>query len=181
MAEPRPVLRLPAREIPVPTSVSPEAQGVLGMPAMEQPDFPPVDDVDAWRTMIADHDQTIAALMQERTADAPVKTHDVDIDGVHVYVITPDEVTDDDRRVYLDIHGGAFVHGRGESCRAMSIGTALRVGARVWSVDYRMPPDHPFPAALDDCITAYPRWCRITLRARSSSAARRPAGTSPPR
>ena len=141
MSESRPAILLPAREIPVPTSVSAEAQAVMAMPAMEQPEFPPVDDVDAWRVMIADHDRAIAALMAERMASAAVKTEELDLDGLRVYEITPIDVSDDDQRVYLEIHGGAFVHGAGESCRAMAVGTAMRVGARVWAVDYRMPPD----------------------------------------
>ena len=148
-------LELPAREIPVPTSVSPEAQAVLAMPALPAPVHPPLDDLDAWRSMIAEHDEAIAALMADRTADAPVTSQERDVDGVHVYEIVPDGLAADDRRVYLDIHGGEFIYGAGESCRAMAIGAAKRVGARVWSVDYRMPPDHPYPAALDDCLTVY--------------------------
>jgi len=53
------------------------------------------------------------------------------------------------------MHGGALLLCGGELCRLMGIGSAARLRRRVWSVDYRMPPDHPYPAALDDCIVAY--------------------------
>jgi acetyl esterase/lipase len=104
--------------------------------------------------MIAAQDAAIAAMMAGRAADAPVVTTELDV-GAHVYEIVPTDLPDGDRRVYLDIHGGAFVFGAGECCRVMSIGAATRFGTRVWAVDYRMPPDHPFPAGLDDCLAAY--------------------------
>ncbi len=155
MDDPVPGRHLPARDIPIPTSVSAEAQAVLAMPALPVPERPPIEDLDGWRAMIRDHDESIAALMAARTADAPVTSEAHDVDGVRVYEIVPTDLAADDRRVFLDIHGGEFIFGAGEVCRAMSVGTAKRVGARVWSVDYRMPPDHPFPAGLDDCLTVY--------------------------
>ena len=150
----RPVLRLPARDIPIPTSVSPEAQAVMAMAPLPAPAQPAPDDRDGWRAMVAAQDAAIAQMMAGRAADAPVVTTELDV-GAHVYEIVPTDLPDGDRRVYLDIHGGAFVFGAGECCRVMSIGAATRFGTRVWAVDYRMPPDHPFPAGLDDCVIAY--------------------------
>jgi acetyl esterase/lipase len=149
------VLHVPARDVPIPRSVSGEAQAVLAMPPMESPEYPPLDDLDAWRAMIAEYGQTVGAMVGARVADAPVDTVTREIDGVPVYDITPHALVPGDDRVYLDIHGGAFIHGAGESCRAMGTGAAIRCNARVWAVDYRMPPDHPFPAGLDDVLTAY--------------------------
>ena len=54
-------------------------------------------------------------------------------------------------------HGGGWVHGDLDShdpaCRFL----AERSGVRVLSVDYRLAPEHPFPAAYDDCVASY-RW-----------------------
>src|SRR5579871_4938835 len=127
----------------------------MATPPAERTEFPALDDPEAWRAMIAAQDGAIAAMMAGRAAAAPVTVQDRDFGGCRVYEITPDGLDDDDQRVYLDIHGGGFTRGGGELCRVMAAGTAVRMGARVWAVDYRMPPGHPFPAALDDCLAAY--------------------------
>ena len=56
---------------------------------------------------------------------------------------------------YFDIHGGGFIAGGGEMCRMLAKIRAADYGAQVFSVDYRLAPDHPYPAALDDCLAAY--------------------------
>jgi acetyl esterase/lipase len=122
---------------------------------MDAPEYPPLDDLDAWRSMIAEQDKAVGAILSARAADAPVTTQELDLGGVRIYDITPHGRAAGDDRVYLDLHGGAFIYGAGDTCRAMGAGTAQRVGQRVWAVDYRMPPDHPFPAGLDDCVAAY--------------------------
>jgi epsilon-lactone hydrolase len=59
------------------------------------------------------------------------------------------------RRVYLDIHGGALVGMGGDVCRLWGMENAERYATLTYSVDYRMPPEHRYPASLDDCLTVY--------------------------
>lgn len=55
----------------------------------------------------------------------------------------------------VTIHGGAFVHLRADSFPLTDAGWALRHGAHVVSVDYRLAPEDPFPAGFDDCWAAF--------------------------
>jgi monoterpene epsilon-lactone hydrolase len=134
------------RHIPVPTTVSEQAQAFLGMSLFtggEQPEEPALDDTDAWRALWAATNEMLTAIMEARA-------------GVPVFVITPEGAPDNaDAPVYLDIHGGGFTIGSGDTCRAMAKGTAGQVRMKVYAVDYRMPPDHPYPAAVDDCVAVY--------------------------
>lgn len=152
----RTTLRLPAREIPVPTSVSEQAQAILGLgPITPAVAWPALDDLDGWRTLIAELDRMSLRMAPGSGAETGTDVEEISAGGARVFVITPGGIARDDHRVYLEIHGGGFIQGGGESCRIRGIDNANRIGARSWSVDYRMPPDHPFPAALDDCLAAY--------------------------
>ena len=58
------------------------------------------------------------------------------------------------RRI-LYLHGGAFVTGSGRSHSALLTRLALAAWASIDAVAYRLAPEHPFPAAGDDCLAAY--------------------------
>lgn len=141
-------------EVHIPTSVSPHAQQWLAMPK-NVPSYPPEDDTDAWVAMIEQTDQ--AVVQQFLSVDLPVTTEDVVIDGVPVFVVRGPGVAADDRRIYIDFHGGGLITGGGAVARTMTGMAALSSGLTTWGVDYRMPPLHPYPAALDDAMTVYRR------------------------
>jgi acetyl esterase/lipase len=83
-------------------------------------------------------------------------THDaVSADGVPCSCILPRNSPKDQALLYL--HGGGFVFGLTPPHLQMCAYLAQKMNTRILMVDYRTAPDHPFPAALDDCVTAY-RW-----------------------
>jgi acetyl esterase/lipase len=149
------MLILPPREIPIPTSISAAAQAIMALPRPQMPPDPPVDDIAAWRRQAQMINQAMTPSMQAKAAKVDAQVQDIEVGGVMVYDIVPAGVADDDPRVYLDIHGGAYIVGYGDACRAQATGVAGDIGRRVWSVDYRTPPDHPYPAPLDDCLAVY--------------------------
>jgi acetyl esterase/lipase len=61
----------------------------------------------------------------------------------------------DDHRVLLYLHGGGYVWGSCASYRAVAATFSRLTRARVLVPDYRLAPEHPFPAALEDCIATY--------------------------
>lgn len=71
---------------------------------------------------------------------------------VPVRILTPESGTA--RGIYLDIHGGGFFMGLAARGDAPNRRLADALGIAVVSVDYRLAPEHPWPAAGDDCETA---------------------------
>ena len=66
-----PALHLPAREIPIPTSISPEAQAVLAMGRLGPPApeaYPALDDVAGWKAFIAKTDEFVQSMIGDPTA-----------------------------------------------------------------------------------------------------------------
>ena len=80
----------------------------------------------------------------------------IELDGVAAYHLVPRELDPaKEGLVYLNIHGGAYVLYAGLSGLVGAVPVAVHLQMEVISIDYRMPPDHPFPAALDDVVRAY--------------------------
>jgi epsilon-lactone hydrolase len=85
-----------------------------------------------------------------------VKVEPTTIGGVKAYVVTPREISEANRnRVLIHVHGGGYVFGPGEAGTSEAILMAGHGHIKVISVDYRMPPDFPFPAAIDDAMAVY--------------------------
>ncbi|MEV0111152.1 alpha/beta hydrolase [Nocardia sp. NPDC050799] len=71
---------------------------------------------------------------------------------VPVTVYTPDLPAR--RACVLDVHGGGFTMGSAAMNHAVNIRIARRLNVPVVSVDYRLAPENPYPAAIDDCYSA---------------------------
>ena len=146
---------VPARTLPVPTTVSPQMQKIIGTPI--NPNWKVLPQTPAeWKAQVA---QLAAAA--EKTLPAmrdalKVKIEPMTIDGVKAFMLTPAVIPPQNRnRLLIHVHGGCYVSGPGESGTGEATMMAGFGGFKVLSVDYRMPPDHPYPAALDDAMTVW--------------------------
>ena len=85
-----------------------------------------------------------------------VRSELLEMNNVPVYVLTPAEIDPKHaKRILLHIHGGGYVFNPGEVGTSEGILMAALGHFKVVSVDYRMPPKDPYPAALDDVVAVY--------------------------
>ena len=96
----------------------------------------------------------IAASMMTVAPDGVAWT-EVDAGGVPAIWADSEEGSSD--HVVMYVHGGGYVIGSATGYRNFTGQLAKAVGCRVLNVDYRLAPEHPHPAAVDDSTTAY-RW-----------------------
>ena len=84
-----------------------------------------------------------------------VKIDNVDVNGVSaVWISTPEAV---EENVVLYFHGGGYVFGSINTHKEFMSRISRVSNSRVLLIDYRRAPENPFPAALEDAITAY-KW-----------------------
>jgi epsilon-lactone hydrolase len=136
------------RVVPVPKTISAEAQRRLSRP---QPDQEPPQSLDDRRKST---DAYTARARMEWTRLCPNQMIEDKMAGVPVRIVTPQGLLDSDRdKVLLNLHGGGFNSDSGSFTESIPIAGYSRI--KVVAVLYRLAPENPFPAAVDDSIAVY--------------------------
>jgi monoterpene epsilon-lactone hydrolase len=150
-------LQVPARIIPPPPTISEEARRSLSTPMFPARDapWPPLHDKQAWRAVIAARDASMAKIFSRLPPfSGSVRTHE--LEHASLYELVPAQLASrSPGRAVLYVHGGGYVMGAGALAVRAAETIAIAAQCRVYSVDYRMPPDHPFPAGLADTVNAW--------------------------
>jgi monoterpene epsilon-lactone hydrolase len=136
------------RVVPVPTTISSEAQTMLARV---------VSDAEVPQTL--EERRTGTDKWQAAAGEASKKLYPVNVSGdtiagVPVRVVTPLSISQEKRdRVLINLHGGGFNSDSGSLTESIPI--ANLTGTKVIAVLYRLAPEHPFPAGLDDAVAVY--------------------------
>jgi acetyl esterase/lipase len=145
----------PAKSIPVPGDVSPQMQAIIAQPLRTNWDKPPTTP-EGWKQLSDGGAATVAPTIPAMAERLRVKIEPGTIDGVRVYTITPDDMPARNRaRLAVHVHGGCYVLNPREAALPEALMVAGFARMKVVAVDYRMPPEAYFPAALDDGMTVY--------------------------
>lgn len=134
---------------PLASTVSPEARAFLD-PMLAAPP-PPADlspaDMRAFMAMMTD------VFLPPRQVRFPTTVEETDLGGVPTLMVRPAEGADDSRGLMINFHGGGFVVDSGSLLESVPI--AALTGITVASVLYRLAPENPYPAAVEDALSAY--------------------------
>lgn len=141
--------------LPVPQTVSAELQALIGAEPLYWWNTHPRT-AQEWKTWIGKMARETAAALPALREKMGVTVTDGAMAGVRTFTLTPKAIPASNRdRVLLHLHGGGYVLNPGEAGTLEAVYMAGFGGMNVVSVDYRMPPDFPYPAALDDALTVY--------------------------
>jgi epsilon-lactone hydrolase len=136
------------RVVPVPTGLSIQSQHFLGHAI---PDQGPPESLADRRKRI---DASTARARVEWTQVCPNQLVDDKIAGVPVHIVTPEGMPDANKdKVLLNLHGGGFNADSGSYSESIPIAGFTKI--KVVAVLYRLAPEFPFPAAVDDSVAVY--------------------------
>ncbi len=146
---------VPAKSIPVPTTVSPQMQAIIAQALRTNWDKPPTTP-EGWKQLADSIAATVAPQIPAMSERMDVKIEPSTLDGVRIYTITPNNIPAANKnRLAIHVHGGCYVLNPREAALPEAIFMAGFAHMKVISVDYRMPPEAFYPGALDDAMTVY--------------------------
>jgi acetyl esterase/lipase len=151
-------ISLTARQIPIPKTISPQAQAVLASPSTASL-IPEPDNCEkaGWEEYIRAANESFIPILSERAASyAPAELIKHHLSSTTLFEIVPTtlKAKNIDNTLFF-VHGGAFILGGGISAAYFAYELACLSGLRTFSIDYRMPPEWPFPAGLEDVLEGY--------------------------
>ncbi len=136
------------RVVPIPTTVSPEAQAWLESLNHKK------HDPETLEQRRAGTDQWRKGASAEARKLYPVNIEETTMAGVRTDVITPVDMPPANRsRVLINLHGGGFNSDSGSLIEGVPICNLAKI--KVVSVYYRLAPENPFPAAVEDVVAVY--------------------------
>lgn len=155
-------LDVPSRNLPVPDSVSPQIQKLIAAPRRAGWDVLPKTGQE-WKPVAEAAAAGTLKALPGLIDRMKVRVEKTTFDGVRAFIVTPERVGADNlNRVLIHMHGGCYVLSPGEAGLPEAVMMAGLGGFKVISVDYRMPPEAYFPAALDDGMAAYKHALKTT-------------------
>ena len=102
---------------------------------------------------VAEQRRQLRELLSAQPLPAEISVTAAALGGVPVAEITVDGI--EPRHTVLYFHGGVYVLGDAAQAAGLASQIGRRTRATVISVDYRLAPEHPYPAAVDDALAAY--------------------------
>ncbi|MCR4667347.1 MAG: alpha/beta hydrolase [Desulfovibrio sp.] len=141
---------------PTPESVSPELKRFITQKPLFSYWNAHPKDAEEWRLLVSEIAASTKKVLPALREKLGVRSEKSCMASVPVFTLTPKDLPDAHKNcVILHIHGGGYVLYPGESGTGEGVILSGLGKFKVVSVDYRMPPDHPYPAALDDVVTVY--------------------------
>jgi monoterpene epsilon-lactone hydrolase len=137
------------RVIPLPKTISPQAQAYLARPIPDSAANQTLTEKRARTDAMQAHDS------EQNRALYPVNIASSTIAGIPVRIVTPiDPIPANKKdRVLINLHGGGFTTDSGSLTESIPIANLTHT--KVVAVLYRLAPEHPFPAAVDDSVAVY--------------------------
>jgi len=109
-----------------------------------------------WEAWVEEGNVPSAAAARSLAEALSVTIEEDKIAGVNVHRVTPSEIDGDHQKhLFVYIHGGAWVRNGGVAGALEAVLIAAHLKMPVISIDYRMPPEHPAPAGIDDVVAVW--------------------------